>query len=101
MLVPVLSGASVLVACCSLAVLRTHGLPRHQFYGLMSISNVLVMLSQILGSSTSATVSAGFVALTGWLWWMGGGGDDTKRRLRLCAGRFQGIRRTAPVSVTS
>ncbi|MCZ1012175.1 hypothetical protein [Streptomyces lydicus] len=67
----------------------------------MSISNLLLMLAQILGSSTtSATFSAGFAAFTGWLWWMGGGGDEIKRGLRLWAGRFQGIRRTAPVGAT-
>ncbi|MDX3531185.1 hypothetical protein P1P75_33475 [Streptomyces sp. ID05-39B] len=28
--------------------------------------------------------------------WHGGGGDDMKRRLKRCARRFQGVRRTAP-----
>lgn len=32
----------------------------------------------------------------GWLWWHSGGGDGTRRRLKSWAGRFQGIRRTAP-----
>jgi hypothetical protein len=31
-----------------------------------------------------------------WVWWNGGGGDGTKRRLRSAARVFRGVRRTAP-----
>lgn len=39
---------------------------------------------------------SGGTALFAWLWWHSGGGDGTRRRLKSWAGRFQGVRRTAP-----
>lgn len=39
---------------------------------------------------------AGVAAWCAWVWWNGGGGDGTRRRLKRWAGRFQGVRRTAP-----
>lgn len=40
-------------------------------------------------------VLAGFML---WLWWRNGGGDGTKRRLKKLKERFEGTRRTAPVT---
>ncbi|KAB7835484.1 hypothetical protein [Streptomyces mobaraensis] len=62
----------------------------------MSIASLLFTLSGVLASSTGyASYAAGNTAFAGWLWWESGGGDDTKRRLRRWAGRFQGARCTA------
>lgn len=48
------------------------------------------------GHVPSAVLSAGLAAVDLYRWWNGGGGDGTRRRLRALAGRFQGVRRTAP-----
>jgi hypothetical protein len=52
--------------------------------------------SAIAGWTTNVYISAVVAALMGWEWWNSGGGDDTKRRLKSLARRFQGVRRTAP-----
>jgi len=39
---------------------------------------------------------AASTALSLWMWWKGGGGDDTKWRLRKLGRAFTGTRRTAP-----
>lgn len=44
----------------------------------------------------AASIGASSTALSAWLWWHGGGGDGTRRRLKSWARRFQGVRRTAP-----
>lgn len=43
-----------------------------------------------------ALYQSGLTALEIWLWWRGGGGDDTKRRLRQLRQAFTPVRRTAP-----
>lgn len=97
MLPSILTCTAIAITCCGLAALFTRRLPLYQINGLMSLGNALSALSNILtADTTAASVSAGFAALSGWLWWKGGGGDDTKRRLKRWARRFQGVRRTAP-----
>lgn len=46
--------------------------------------------------NTVLYLNAAATAWHAWLWWNSGGGDGTKRRLKKWAGRFQGVRRTAP-----
>jgi hypothetical protein len=48
----------------------------------------------VLGQWWNAAYS-GFWA---WLWWRGGGGDNTKRRLRRLRKKFTPVRRTAPAA---
>ncbi|RSN50532.1 hypothetical protein DMH12_24940 [Streptomyces sp. WAC 04229] len=70
---------------------------KHHIYGVMSVGYLLYTLGNVLSQDTvSAGMGAGFTTILGWLWWKGGGGDDTKRRLKSWASRFQGVRRTAP-----
>ncbi|WP_329474176.1 hypothetical protein OIE75_41040 (plasmid) [Streptomyces sp. NBC_01723] len=70
---------------------------KHHIYGVMSVGYLLYTVSNFLLQDTvSAGMGAGFTTVFGWLWWKGGGGDNTKRRLKSWASRFQGVRRTAP-----
>ncbi|WP_328439333.1 hypothetical protein OHA71_23635 [Streptomyces sp. NBC_00444] len=63
----------------------------------ISLGNAVQLLANVLvGSTTRAGALAGVVAVGLWLWWNRGGGDDTKRRIRKWARKFQGVRRTAP-----
>jgi hypothetical protein len=66
-------------------------------HGGNAAANALVLLGNVIhGSTTLASISAAVMALSLWQWWNSGGGDDTKRRLRKWARKFQGVRRTAP-----
>lgn len=59
-------------------------------FGLASVVNAF------MGDTVNSYIQAVGAAVNGWLWWQNGGGDDTKRRLKSWASRFQGVRRTAP-----
>lgn len=59
-------------------------------------STVVGVVAAFIGWTVVAYIAAVAAALAAWLWWNGGGGDDTKRRLKSWAGRFHGVRRTAP-----
>ncbi|GAA3590914.1 hypothetical protein [Streptomyces osmaniensis] len=59
-------------------------------------STVMGVVAAFIGWTVVAYLAAASAALAAWLWWNGGGGDDTKRRLKSWAGRFHGVRRTAP-----
>lgn len=52
------------------------------------------------GHHLAAGIAAAGAAFAAWMWWNEGGGDSTKRRLKRCARRFQGVRRTAPVGAS-
>jgi hypothetical protein len=52
--------------------------------------------SAIAGWTSNVYLHAVGAAWMAWLWWHGGGGDDTKRRLKSWGRRFEGVRRTAP-----
>jgi hypothetical protein len=67
---------------------------------LIALGNGLSLLHLVLtdGRPVYAAVNAAALAWALWLWWNGGGGDGTRRRLRRLAGRFQGVRRTAPAA---
>jgi len=65
--------------------------------GLMAAVNALcTLVSVYLDWTLTSFMAAASTAMYGWLWWKGGGGDGTRRRLRSWARRFQGVRRTAP-----
>jgi hypothetical protein len=71
-------------------------------HGGNAAANALVLLGNVIhGSTTLASISAAVMALSLWQWWNSGGGDDTKRRLRKWARKFQGVRRTAPAGGTA
>ena len=68
-----------------------------QYAGWMATTYALSgVLCAVARWTTVLYLDAGGVALFVWLWWNSGGGDDTKRRLKRWARRFQGVRRTAP-----
>lgn len=65
--------------------------------GLMTVVNAVCLVVSIhLEWTTNSPIAAASTALHAWLWWNGGGGDGTRRRLKSWASRFQGVRRTAP-----
>lgn len=70
-----------------------------QFSGAMAILDTISAIVCAAAGWTSVLYQdvAG-AALFGWMWWNSGGGDDTKRRLKSWAGRFEGVRRTAPAA---
>ena len=59
-------------------------------------STVAGVVSAYQGWTVALYMAAVAAALSAWAWWHGGGGDGTRRRLKLWAGRFRGVRRTAP-----
>lgn len=57
-----------------------------------------VAAAAVEGATTVASALAALGAVNAWLWWSGGGGDGTRRRLKAWASQFRGVRRTAPQS---
>lgn len=65
--------------------------------GIVALGSVPVIAAYALDGQTAvASFFAAMGALNAWIWWKGGGGDGTRRRLKSWARRFQGVRRTAP-----
>lgn len=68
-------------------------------YALVGVSQLInVVNAATHDSPVAGSVNAAGFALSAWLWWRDGGGDDTKRRLRRRARKFEGVRRTAPAA---
>lgn len=66
-------------------------------YGLIALSQLAVCIGGFVTRNTlAASISGAAAGYLAWHWWNGGGGGKTKRRLRQWAGRFNGVRRTAP-----
>ncbi len=73
----------------------------HTFHGWCAIANGINLVAcVVLDFPATALINAAAFALAAWMWWNGGGGDGTKRRLRRWAARFQGVRRTAPAAAS-
>ncbi len=71
--------------------------PRSRVAGLLALAEALYTLDDIrAGRWLAALVDAAVCAYLAHLWWTGGGGSGTRRRLRALASRFRGVRRTAP-----
>ncbi|MEW1565763.1 hypothetical protein AB0454_22590 [Streptomyces sp. NPDC093509] len=66
--------------------------------GMALVYAVAAVGCAIAGWRTALYMNVAGGALFAWMWWNSGGGDDTKRRLKSWAGRFEGVRRTAPVA---
>lgn len=66
------------------------------FFGWSGLANGVDTLGLALIHDYFAYFSAGTCAFALWMWWKGGGGDKTKRRLKSLASKFQPVRRTAP-----
>lgn len=65
--------------------------------GYMVPGFVFVLPRNLLMHNTlGVSIDVAFIIWGTWIWWNGGGGDDTKRRLRKLAEKFEGVRRTAP-----
>lgn len=72
-------------------------LPAYKAAGIQSVASAFWGAEAIWSGHTwNASVYAALFSWLVWTWWMGGGGDDTKRRLRQWGRAFKGVRRTAP-----
>ncbi|MFC8332794.1 hypothetical protein [Streptomyces olivaceus] len=76
------------------------GRDMRQMYGLGALANGFNIPAAIISGTSEiwALLSAAMGAWMTWLWWHSGGGDGPRRRLRRLAGRFTGVRRTAPTT---
>jgi hypothetical protein len=85
-------------AVCGLSLLWLGGrLTERQYAGGMVVSHIAAgVLCAAARWTTNLYLVAGGTALFTWIWWNSRGGDGTRRRLKRWAGRFQGVRRTAP-----
>lgn len=85
------------VAGAAIAAWLAHRIGAFGLNALLSASNFLNLVSNAIRHDTvMASWAAGALAVTVWVWWKSGGGDDTKRRLRRWARKFTPVRRTAP-----
>lgn len=97
---------SLLVVCGSLIALLSllwlaKCITNKQYAGWMTIIYALGgVLCAVNGWTDVLYMNAGMTAWYAWMWWHSGGGDDTRRRLKSWAGRFQGVRRTASAATS-
>jgi hypothetical protein len=70
------------------------------FYGLGSAAMGLFLLKDtvLVPDTVDSLIAAVFLGIFLHLWWINGGGDNTKKRLRKWAKKFEGRRRTAAVN---
>lgn len=68
--------------------------------GIAAVACLIRVVGLVLDDAPQGyyAIEAGLFASAAWSWWHRGGGDGTRRRLRRLAARFQGVRRTAPVT---
>jgi hypothetical protein len=72
---------------------------RRTFYAGIASGQGIGLIGCVAGGyHAAAGIAAAGSTLAAWLWWNDGGGNDTRRRMKRWARRFQGVRRTAPVS---
>jgi hypothetical protein len=90
----IMAGLAFMV--CAIAGTWTGRLRLHQANGVLALSQLSYLIDDVVTQARTAYIPAAFTAYFAWRWWTGGGGDDTKRRLKRWASRFQGVRRTAP-----
>lgn len=96
---PVLLALAAGLFVIALAAQLTRRLPAYRVHGLFAVAYFLSAAQDMQdGSTWMACCSASAGALFAWLWWHGGGGNDTKRKLRKARAKFVPTRRTAPVT---
>ena len=84
---------------CGFVAWATGRMCTHQRNGMFALAYPWFWISNMIEHNHLwAVLDAAFFAWFAWSWWNGGGGDDTKRRLRKWARKFQGVRRTAPAA---
>jgi hypothetical protein len=96
-IVNALSYASVVIIWAALFAYLTRRIKVLVMFGWDAVAWGLYTLVMVLRHETGGSCFvAGVTAVFAWLWWANGGGDDTKKRLRKIAKRFEPVRRTAP-----
>jgi len=89
--------ASNVLAYVGLWAVFTGRLARNHLSGVGAVASIPAVVASCLEGITSvASAFAALGAVNAWIWWHGGGGDGTRRRLKSWASRFRGVRRTAP-----
>lgn len=97
MLVMALLVSSNLLLCLGALTYHKGLIAKRDLLGVAALATVPSIVAFCLdGITYMASAFAALGAVNAWIWWHGGGGDDTKRRLKSWARRFQGVRRTAP-----
>lgn len=73
----------------------------YQSFGCGALGSFIVCVCLILqrDHGLALYINAAGCAGFAWGWWNGGGGDDTRKRLRRWARKFDPVRRTAPQGV--
>ncbi|MFD8901275.1 hypothetical protein [Streptomyces ardesiacus] len=93
---------TAVVFVAGLAMMMTGLVSPSHYWGIMTLVQIpQFTLGFLTGNTVAASISAGAAACFAWMWWNGGGGDGTKRRVRKWARRFRGVRRTAPAGARS
>ncbi|GAB2331778.1 hypothetical protein [Streptomyces variabilis] len=90
-------GALTLIASFALISRTSHKTTSAR---LIAATSCFLIANTTGGHTSGSILSAAALALALWHWWNGGGGDGTKRRLRNWRRRFEGVRRTAPVTAS-
>jgi len=97
MLVMALLVSSNLFLCLGALAHHKGLITKHDLSGVAALATVPSIVAFCLdGITHMASFFSALGAVNAWIWWNGGGGDGTRRRLKSWAGRFQGVRRTAP-----
>jgi len=91
--------AGVLLLGAAVTAFAAGRIAKRTFFALLAVSNGLALLSAVISHNQfGASINAASLAAALYGWWQNGGGDDTKRRLRKWARKFEGVRRTAPAA---
>lgn len=70
---------------------------RWRAFGWCGSANLVWLVMDVLDHARwIAAWTAMWAAYYLWVWWNGGGGDNTKKRLKKWARKFTPVRRTAP-----
>lgn len=92
--------AANLVGCVNIAlsvIAADRGMRATPYYGIAALSTAAASVFMALADMRLwSYVAAATAAVNAYQWWRSGGGDGTRRRLKQWAGRFHGVRRTAP-----
>ncbi|WP_326804911.1 hypothetical protein OIE49_29440 [Streptomyces sp. NBC_01788] len=84
---------------CAVAGRLTGRIAPHTTAGLAGLANSLISIQSIReGLWLTGLFNGAVCAFCLYVWWHGGGGDGTRRRLRQLRRSFKAVRRTAPTS---
>lgn len=92
---------AVTLACDIVGVvcLLSRRVPLWRTCGVLAVANGAALPGEVAsGDFVGSCGHCVLCAALGAVWWHGGGGDGTRRRLRALRRLFRGVRRTAPAA---